>query len=989
MEVVLYNSNVCRLCGEENDNGTLLYSNEENNQNLFEVINTYLPIKVSDDGQLPRTICPGCTIQLEATVEFLNLIINGQKVIRELHNREKEYKKSLLLPPSEQDIITDKIIYEVNTSDGVYHVEHPIALQVAGLDKPKRKRGRPPKKPKTPEELAKEAAAKEHEAKNAKRTEKEDEPFGKRRRKTPTRFKEAVQGKELERIFKEEGVTDGEESEAENLKAQLIDKKPPVPREPEVIGHLEESGELVVVVKGKGRGRPKGPMIPTRKECAICGMEFTCTGRYMSHIAQHGPVLYQCEQCSETFTTRLHFNIHQNEAGHTGHNIIPCKKNTERSRNKKNAKAQLETASVQEVDPLSTPNTPPVQTIDNVILPVTNSLPDLNPQLIVADNEVSASDSHRTDSPNIEIVSSPIANSDVKVVDSGTDAIATEKSDEVDQVVTTPSGKPRLKCPHCDKTFSSKQSKSLHIKATHQGERPYVCGECGARFAYPRSLALHAVSHRRHRSTPAKGYACDLCGKVLNHPSSVVYHKEAEHAGQRYVCNKCGKCFKHKQLLQRHQLVHSQDRPYQCKLCNSTFKTKANLLNHSLLHSGVKKFSCDICKHKFAHKASLTLHMRWHTGQKPYACNICGKSFSQKGNLSEHERIHTGEKPFQCTQCPRKFTTSSQYRLHVRRHNSEKPFICTHCGKRFVSRGSWAAHVRREAGGAGAAGARVHRCGECGRGFAERWALHKHARHHSGERPHRCPHCPRAFADCSNLNKHKKQVHKQISLLATANQHQLPSPVTLKVELPDSPQVQLETERTVSLPGASPVKMLEETAEDELEERVIYVTYDVDGANSPAFHILDPEQAASLEDSKVLTTCELYSGPSLLVPQPEYEQLELEHEQLELEPEQEELEQLPEELVLDGHEHNIPVTDEQGNPLHFTMQDGTRLAITSADGKSLQVITQDGQTIPVEINGYADEEEVDNPDTIVHQLNLQKSIDSNVSSPVTHYFTIV
>lgn len=87
--------------------------------------------------------------------------------------------------------------FSVNTSDGVYHVEHPIALQVAGLDKPKRKRGRPPKKPKTPEELAKEAAAKEHEAKNAKRTEKEDEPFGKRRRKTPTRFKEAVQVSEI------------------------------------------------------------------------------------------------------------------------------------------------------------------------------------------------------------------------------------------------------------------------------------------------------------------------------------------------------------------------------------------------------------------------------------------------------------------------------------------------------------------------------------------------------------------------------------------------------------------------------------------------------------------------------------------------------------------------------------------------------------------------------------------------------------------------
>lgn len=46
MEVFLYNSTVCRLCGEENDNGTLLYSGEENSQNLSDLINTYLPLKV-------------------------------------------------------------------------------------------------------------------------------------------------------------------------------------------------------------------------------------------------------------------------------------------------------------------------------------------------------------------------------------------------------------------------------------------------------------------------------------------------------------------------------------------------------------------------------------------------------------------------------------------------------------------------------------------------------------------------------------------------------------------------------------------------------------------------------------------------------------------------------------------------------------------------------------------------------------------------------
>lgn len=71
-----------------------------------------------------------------------------------------------------------------------------MALQAAGLERPKRKRGRPPKKPKTPEELAAEAAEREQEAARIKASKEADckkEPTGKRRRKTPTRFREAVQ----------------------------------------------------------------------------------------------------------------------------------------------------------------------------------------------------------------------------------------------------------------------------------------------------------------------------------------------------------------------------------------------------------------------------------------------------------------------------------------------------------------------------------------------------------------------------------------------------------------------------------------------------------------------------------------------------------------------------------------------------------------------------------------------------------------------------
>lgn len=64
---------------------------------------------------------------------------------------------------------------------------------MAGIDKPRRKRGRPPKKHKTPEELAQEAAAKERELQQARQERKDEEATGKRKRKTPTRFREVVQ----------------------------------------------------------------------------------------------------------------------------------------------------------------------------------------------------------------------------------------------------------------------------------------------------------------------------------------------------------------------------------------------------------------------------------------------------------------------------------------------------------------------------------------------------------------------------------------------------------------------------------------------------------------------------------------------------------------------------------------------------------------------------------------------------------------------------
>lgn len=50
-------------------------------------------MQVYDDGKLPRTICPGCNIQLEATVQFFELLINGQRKIRELWKQQVELER--------------------------------------------------------------------------------------------------------------------------------------------------------------------------------------------------------------------------------------------------------------------------------------------------------------------------------------------------------------------------------------------------------------------------------------------------------------------------------------------------------------------------------------------------------------------------------------------------------------------------------------------------------------------------------------------------------------------------------------------------------------------------------------------------------------------------------------------------------------------------------------------------------------------------------
>ncbi|XP_017775854.1 PREDICTED: zinc finger protein 271-like [Nicrophorus vespilloides] len=340
------------------------------------------------------------------------------------------------------------------------------------------------------------------------------------------------------------------------------------------------------------------------------------------------------------------------------------------------------------------------------------------------------------------------------------------------------------RCDVCGKKFSNSYVVLRHKRLQHGVENSSKCDLCMATFVNRTKLRIHLKSEhgelikmpRRKPDEIESKYYCDICHRGYAQNGIMKRHKRLKHSNieepppnpaktvkkksQRtmhselvrrcrisgpddkvfYKCEFCEKIYKFSSSLITHQTIHTGIRNFSCHICGKRFRQGSNLNIHiNAFHNKIRKFSCTICQMRFATKAFLEEHMNKHTNTRPYICDVCGKSFRQRGSLYAHKLFHSNNFRFECTICGKKYRRSSELKVHSWLHTGHRPYKCDICGASF-------------------------RVGT---------ALKKHANTHNANNEHVCPDCGANFSRGRYLAKHRQDNCQKIPASADSTMEEV------------------------------------------------------------------------------------------------------------------------------------------------------------------------------------------------------------------------
>jgi len=310
-----------------------------------------------------------------------------------------------------------------------------------------------------------------------------------------------------------------------------------------------------------------------------------------------------------------------------------------------------------------------------------------------------------------------------------------------------------IPCLYCDKMYSLKSQLNGHIFNRHKDKlnlhpeiKPkHSCVPCNESFFAKGDLTAHnALCH-------GEEFECNFCDMKFKHKATRNSHIELIHKNDTHICEICSNIFKTKSAIQAHMKRHS-DQPlykYPCNQCTKGGQSEESLQKHIETNHQGRQFMCSFCPSSFCSDQMRSLHESRLHSEKTISCDQCDKKFSKEYLLNAHVRnVHIKKKDKQCPFCKEEFYDVTTFKCHVNRHTDNRQFPCETCGKAFLTSRDLKKHLDVHL--------LPHPCHLCEKKFSSKGVLDDHIRKHAGVKL-ACRHnCGHSYMDRRGRERHEK-----------------------------------------------------------------------------------------------------------------------------------------------------------------------------------------------------------------------------------------
>ena len=165
-----------------------------------------------------------------------------------------------------------------------------------------------------------------------------------------------------------------------------------------------------------------------------------------------------------------------------------------------------------------------------------------------------------------------------------------------------------FKCKQCTESFLLQKFLVEHVSVVHKQHKKKCCSICGKiLFGGQKSLDAHMIVH-----TGEKVWKCPHCDMSFSRKETKDKHVKWQHEASTlklHICEVCGKGCLTKPKLKDHILTHSDKGTFLCKLCGKYLKNDCSYRRHMVCVHGIKH-TCDVCNRDYSSPVGLKIHRR-------------------------------------------------------------------------------------------------------------------------------------------------------------------------------------------------------------------------------------------------------------------------------------------------------------------------------------------------------------------------------------------